>query len=50
MAKPYWVVTYRSIKNADAFAAYAKKAVPAVEAAGDALSFEACRPRYTRRD
>ena len=26
--------TYRSIKNADAFQAYAKKAVPAVEAAG----------------
>ena len=34
MAKAYWVVTYRSIKNADAFAAYATKAVPAVEAAG----------------
>jgi len=34
MAKAYWVVTYRSIKNADAFQAYAKKAVPAVEAAG----------------
>jgi len=34
MAKGYWVVAYRSIKNADAFAAYAKMAVPAVEAAG----------------
>ena len=34
MAKAYWVVTYRSIKNADAFQAYAKIAVPAIEAAG----------------
>jgi uncharacterized protein (DUF1330 family) len=34
MAKAYWVVTYRSIKNADAFAAYAKLAGPAVQAAG----------------
>ena len=34
MAKAYWVVTYRSIKNADAFAAYAKMAAPAVQAAG----------------
>ena len=34
MAKAYWVVNYRSIKNANAFQAYAKMAVPAVEAAG----------------
>ena len=34
MAKAYWVATYRSIKNADAFQAYAKLAVPAIEAAG----------------
>jgi uncharacterized protein (DUF1330 family) len=34
MAKAYWVVTYRSIKNPDAFAAYAKLAVPAVQASG----------------
>ena len=34
MAKAYWVVAYHSIKNTDAFAAYAKKAAPAVEAAG----------------
>ena len=34
MAKAYWVVTYRAIKNPDAFAAYAKLAVPAVQAAG----------------
>jgi uncharacterized protein (DUF1330 family) len=34
MAKAYWVVAYHSIKNTDAFQAYAKMAVPAVEAAG----------------
>lgn len=34
MAKGYWVVTYRSIKNAGAFEAYAKMAVPALQAAG----------------
>jgi uncharacterized protein (DUF1330 family) len=34
LAKAYWVVTYRSISNPDAFAAYAKLALPAIEAAG----------------
>lgn len=34
MAKAYWVVSYRSIKNPDALAAYAKVAAPAVQAAG----------------
>jgi uncharacterized protein (DUF1330 family) len=34
MAKAYWVVTYRAIKNPDAFAAYAKLAAPAIEGAG----------------
>jgi uncharacterized protein (DUF1330 family) len=34
MAKAYWVVTYRSINNTDAWAAYAKMAVPAIEGAG----------------
>jgi len=34
MAKVYWVTTYRSIKNADALAAYAKIAGPAIQAAG----------------
>ena len=34
MAKAYWVVAYHSIKNAGAFEAYAKMAVPAVQAAG----------------
>src|SRR5256885_13415641 len=34
MAKAYWVATYRSISNADALAAYAKIAGPAISAAG----------------
>jgi uncharacterized protein (DUF1330 family) len=34
LASAYWVVTYRSISNPDAFAAYAKLALPAIEAAG----------------
>jgi uncharacterized protein (DUF1330 family) len=34
MAKAYWVVSYRAIKNPDALAAYAKVAAPAVLAAG----------------
>ncbi|OGA23436.1 MAG: hypothetical protein A3H34_04840 [Betaproteobacteria bacterium RIFCSPLOWO2_02_FULL_67_19] len=34
MAKAYWVVCYRSIKNPEALAAYAKVAAPAVLAAG----------------
>jgi uncharacterized protein (DUF1330 family) len=34
MAKAYWVNTYRSISNPDAFAAYARLAGPAVTAAG----------------
>jgi uncharacterized protein (DUF1330 family) len=34
MAKAYWVVCYRSIRNPDALAAYAKIAGPAVQAAG----------------
>jgi uncharacterized protein (DUF1330 family) len=34
MAKAYWVVTYRSIKNQDKLAAYAKIAGPAIQAAG----------------
>jgi uncharacterized protein (DUF1330 family) len=35
MAKAYWVVTYRSIRNPDRFADYAKLAAPAIQAAGD---------------
>ena len=34
MAKAYMVVTYRSISNPEALAAYAKLAGPAVQAAG----------------
>jgi uncharacterized protein (DUF1330 family) len=34
MAKAYWVATYRSISNQDAFGAYAKLAAPAITAAG----------------
>lgn len=34
MAKGYWVVTYRSIKDADAFARYAKVAPVAIQASG----------------
>jgi uncharacterized protein (DUF1330 family) len=34
MAKAYWVVTYRSIKDADKLAAYAKLAGPAIQGAG----------------
>ena len=34
MAKAYWVAFYRSIKNPDALAAYAKLAGPAIQAAG----------------
>jgi uncharacterized protein (DUF1330 family) len=34
MAKVYWVATYRAIHDPAAFAAYAKLAGPALEAAG----------------
>ena len=34
MAKAYWIACYRSIKNPDALAAYAKLAGPAISAAG----------------
>ena len=34
MAKAYWIACYRSIKNPEALAAYARLAGPAVEAAG----------------
>ncbi len=34
MAKGYWISCYRSIKNPDALAAYAKLAAPAIQAAG----------------
>jgi uncharacterized protein (DUF1330 family) len=34
MPKAYWVATYRSIKDPDKLAAYAKLAGPAIQAAG----------------
>lgn len=34
MPKAYWVVTYRSVKNPEAWQAYAKLAGPAINAAG----------------
>ncbi len=34
MAKAYWVATYRSVSNPDAFAEYAKLAGPAITAGG----------------
>ena len=34
MAKSYWVSAYRSIRDQEAFAAYARLAGPALEAAG----------------
>ncbi|HXY00826.1 MAG TPA: DUF1330 domain-containing protein [Candidatus Limnocylindrales bacterium] len=34
MAKGYWITFYRKISNADALAAYAKLAGPAIEAGG----------------
>lgn len=34
MAKAYWVVCYRAIRNPDKVAAYAKLAGPAIQAAG----------------
>jgi uncharacterized protein (DUF1330 family) len=34
MAKAYWISAYRSVRNPEALAAYAKLAGPAIEAAG----------------
>lgn len=34
MPKAYWVVTYRSVKNPEAWQAYAKLAGPAINASG----------------
>ena len=34
MPKAYWVVTYRSVKNQEAWQAYAKLAAPAIQGAG----------------
>jgi len=37
MAKGYWIVAYRSVRDPEALAAYAKLAVPALQAAGARL-------------
>ena len=37
MAKAYWVAAYRSIRDQQAFVAYARLAAPALEAAGGRL-------------
>lgn len=34
MPNAYWITTYRSVRNPDALAAYAKLALPALTAAG----------------
>ena len=34
MSKAYWITTYRSVRDPDALAAYAKLALPALTAAG----------------
>ncbi|HXY96713.1 MAG TPA: DUF1330 domain-containing protein [Steroidobacteraceae bacterium] len=34
MAKAYWITAYRSVRDPQALAAYAKLALPALEAAG----------------
>ena len=34
MAKAYWIAVYRAIRDPEAFAAYAKLAGPAIQAAG----------------
>ncbi len=34
MAKTYWIASYRSVSDPDALAAYAKLALPAIQAAG----------------
>lgn len=34
MAKAYWITTYRSLRDPEALAAYAKLGGPAIEAAG----------------
>ena len=44
MAKAYWIVCYRSVKNPEALAAYAKVAAPAIQAAGGRFLVRAPSP------
>ena len=47
MAKGYWVVQYKSIKNPDKLAAYAKIAAPAIQAAGGRFLVRSPSPAKT---
>jgi uncharacterized protein (DUF1330 family) len=47
MAKAYWVVCYRAIKNPEKLAAYAKLAAPAIQAAGGRYLVRAPTPAKT---
>ena len=47
MPKAYWVVTYRSVKNPEAWKAYAKLAVPAIEGASGRFLAAAARQKST---
>ena len=47
MAKGYWVVQYKSIKNPDKLAAYAKIAAPAIQAAGGKFLVRSPSPAKT---
>jgi len=47
MPKGYWVVTYKSIKNPEKLAAYAKLAAPAIQAAGGRFLVRAPTPAKT---
>ena len=44
MAKAYWITCYRSIKNPEALAAYAKLAAPAIQAAGGRFLVRSATP------
>ena len=47
MAKAYWITFYKSIKNPDKLAAYAKLAGPAIQAAGGKFLVRAPSPAKT---
>ena len=47
MAKGYWLSAYRSIKNPDKLAAYAKLAGPAIQAAGGRFLVRSPSPAKT---
>jgi uncharacterized protein (DUF1330 family) len=48
MPKAYWVVTYRSVKNPEAWKAYAKLAVPAIESSGGRFLARSIRQKLMR--